>query len=284
MLNVKTLDEAISLCNEKFYHLKTKPKTVSLYEALGKVVYSDIYSDEYIPGFDRSTVDGIAIKAQDSFGCSDTMPALLKYKGEIPMGKTDAFSITSGECYGVSTGGMLPANADAVVMVENIQDYGDGFRYVFKSVSPRENVINKGDDVFPDKLVIKSGTRLSSREIGALAAMGCTKIKIYNKPIIGIISTGDEVIAIDKKPSAGVIRDVNTHMLKAAVNECNGIPLSFGIVKDDEEMLFSVIKEALKECDILLVSGGSSAGEKDITKKIIEKMGKLYLHGLAVKP
>jgi len=283
MLNVKSLDEALAICKTEFTS-STAAETVSINEAAGRVLYMDISADEFIPGFDRSTVDGIAVIAADTFGSSDTMPAQLSFKGEILMGQDSAAAITPGECIGVSTGGKLPAGADAVVMVEHTEDYGDGFRYVFKPVSVRENVVLKGDDVSPGKFILKSGTRLAAKDIGALAAMGKARISVYKKPVVGIISTGDEIVPVEEKPKGAKVRDVNTHMLFSAVKACGGEPLAFGIVEDNEVSLSSAMQAALPQCDMLLVSGGSSAGEKDLTVKIIGDLGTVFVHGIAVKP
>ena len=163
-------------------------------------------------------------------------------------------------------------------------DYSDGFRCVVKSVSVRENVVLKGDDVCPGKLVLKKSTRLTAKNIGALAAMGKTELLVYKRPIVGIISTGDEIIAIDETPNGAQVRDVNTHMLSSAIKASGGEPLAFGIVRDDEADLSSAVKNALTLCDVLLISGGSSAGEKDMTAKIIGDLGKVMVHGIAIKP
>lgn len=284
MLNVKSLDEALAICKTEFGENRTAAETVSIDEAGGRVLYEDIIADEFIPGFDRSTVDGIAVIAADTFGSSETMPAQLTFKGEIMMGENSDAEIGPGECIGVSTGGKLPKGADAVVMVEHTEDYGDGFRYVVKPVSVRENVVLKGDDVHPGKLVMKRSTRLAPKDIGALAAIGKARISIYKKPVVGILSTGDEIIPIDQTPGGAQVRDVNTHMLFSAIKACGGEPLAFGIVEDNEASLSSAIQTALPQCDILLVSGGSSAGEKDLTVKIIGDLGKVFVHGIAIKP
>jgi len=283
MLNVKPLDEALAICKTEFSS-STAAEKVSINEAAGRVLYEDILADECIPGFDRSTVDGIAVRAADTFGCSDNMPAQLAFRGEIMMGKNSEAEIKPGDCIGVPTGGKLPKGADAVVMVEHTEDFGDGFRYVFKPVSVRENVVLKGDDVSPGKLVMKKSTRLAPKDIGALAAMGKARISVYKKPVVGIFSTGDEIIPVDQTPGGAQVRDVNTHMLFSAIQACGGEPLAFGIVKDNETSLSSAIQNALPRCDLLLVSGGSSAGEKDLTAKIIGDLGKVLVHGIAVKP
>lgn len=284
MLNVKSLDEAHAICKTEFCNNRTSAEAATLQDALGRVLCENIYAGEFIPGFDRSTVDGIAVRAADTFGCGEAMPAQLIFKGEVLMGEDSAVELLPGECAGVSTGGKLPAGADAVVMVEHTENYGDQYRYVAKPVSVRENVVLKGDDVIPGKLILKSGTRLAAKDIGALAAIGRTCVSVYKRPVAGIISTGDEIVPVEAKPEGAKVRDVNTHMLFSAVKVCGGEPLAFGIVPDDGAELAAAVQKALPLCDILLISGGSSAGEKDLTVKIIGEAGKVYVHGLAVKP
>ncbi len=284
MLHVKSLEDALHICKTKFEHKSTAAEIVSIEEAMGRVLVEDIYADEFVPGFDRSTVDGLAVIAADTFGCSDTMPAQLTFKGEILMGEEMSAPIIPGECAGISTGGMLPQGADAAVMVEYTEDYDDGMRYVFKPVSVKENVVKKGDDVYPGKLVLSRSTRLAPKDIGALAAIGKTHISVYKCPIVGILSTGDEIVDIEEKPKGAKMRDVNTHLLFSAIKACGGQPLALGIFKDDKTVLSNAVKNALPQCDILLISGGSSAGEKDLTVKIIGDQGKVFLHGIAIKP
>ncbi len=284
MLTVKSLEEALNICRTEFGNSRTMAKTVPLGEADGRVLFADIIADEYVPGFDRSTVDGIAVIAADTFGSSDNMPAQLAFKGEILMGQDSELAINPGECAGVSTGGKLPGGADAVVMVEYTEDFSDGFRYIAKPVSVRENVVLKGDDVRPGKPVLKQSIRLTPKEIGALAALGKTAVAVYKKPVVGIISTGDEIVPVEQTPNGAQVRDVNTHLLVSAVNACGGEALSFGIVQDDEASLTAAIEAALPRCDVLLISGGSSAGEKDMTAKIIGNLGEVLVHGIAIKP
>lgn len=284
MLQVRPLNEALALTEIEFGSNRTGPEEVELRYALGRVLYGDLAAGEFVPGFDRSTVDGLAVRAADTFGCSDTMPAMLAYKGEIRMGTDNPGAIGPGECMGVSTGGMLPAGADAAVMVEHTEDYGDGFRYALKPVSPGENIVRKGDDVPPGKIVLKRSALISSKETGALAALGFTAVTVYQKPVAGILSTGDELVPVDEKPAGGQVRDVNAHLLAAAVREAGGEPLPLGIAGDDEASLAGAVKDALPKCDMLLISGGSSAGEKDLTARVIASQGRLLLHGLAMKP
>ncbi len=284
MLTVKSSEETLEICRKEFGDIRTPCETVPLESASGRAVFEDIAADQYIPGFNRTTVDGLAVIAADTFGSSDTIPAQLIFKGDIPMGIKSSICIASGECASISTGGELPQGADAAVMVENTEDFGDGFRYILKPVAPGENIVRKGDDVCPGKPVIKQSVRINAKDIGALAALGITDVPVYKKPVVAIISTGDEIIPADKTPEGAQMRDVNSHMIAAAVKNCGGEPLTAGIVMDDEEALSAAVTDFLPQCDILIISGGSSAGERDITAKIINRLGKVLLHGIAVKP
>ena len=283
MLSVKTPEEVLALINEEFEPLG-ESETVSLYSAIGRVLAEDITADEYVPDFDRSTVDGYAVRARDTFGCSDAIPAILPLSGEVLMGEGAEFRLEKECCCAVPTGGAVPEGADSVVMVEYTEDYGDGTIGIMKSAAPGMNMIFRGDDVFPGKTVLKKGRVLSSQDIGALAAMGRIEIPAARKLHIGIISTGDELVPPEAKPQAGQVRDVNSPMLQAMLQEFGCTVTNYGIGRDDEALLTAMVEKAFCECDAVLISGGSSVGVKDATCRIIEKLGTLLLHGIAMKP
>ena len=180
MLSVKTPEEVLALINEEFEAL-AETETVSLYSAIGRVLAEDITADEYVPDFDRSTVDGYAVKARDTFGCSDAIPAILSLSGEVLMGESAEFTLERESCCAVPTGGAVPQGADSVVMIEYTEDYGDGTIGIMKSAAPGMNMIFRGDDVFPGKTVLKKGRVLSSQDIGALAAMGRMEVPVAKK-------------------------------------------------------------------------------------------------------
>ncbi|NLP48236.1 MAG: molybdopterin molybdenumtransferase MoeA [Clostridiales bacterium] len=284
MLNVLTLKEAENLLNEKFAAHKTLPETIESKSALGRAFYEDIKADEFVPGFTRSTVDGFAVKASDTYGSSAAIPAMLEYKGEILMGKEAAHHLSGGDCYKISTGGMLPAGADAAIMVEHTEDMGDSFVYTVKAVAPGENLVQKGDDVKAGDLYLRRGSQIGPKEIGALAATGKEKIQVFKKPKVAILSTGDELVSPEEKPEIGQVRDVNSRLLTAAVEQAGGQALTFDIVCDEYAAIKRAIKEALEGSDMVLISGGSSAGEKDMTVDIIGQLGQVFMHGLALKP
>lgn len=283
MLSVVTVEKALEILKENFAS-SGKTENVAVCDIVSRVLAEDIVSEENIPAFDRSVVDGFALKASDTYGVSENMPALLSIKGEILMGEEAKDSISYGECIRISTGGMLPKGADSVVMSEHTDEGFDKMCLCLKSVAPNENVSKKGDDVKTGDTVLKKGTFLSSSCIGVLCALGVTEVKCAKKPVAGIISTGDEIIDFSEKPSFGQIRDVNSVLLAALLKE-NGCEIkNYGIVKDKKEYISEVFIRALEECDTVLISGGSSKGERDMTAEIIGENGELLFHGLAMKP
>lgn len=283
MLNVVTADKAIEIISEEFSYT-TRTENVSVYDALGRVLAVDIVSEENIPAFDRSTVDGYAVISHDTYGAGENMPAMLSIKGEILMGKSPDGSITRGECMKISTGGMLPEGADSCLMLEYSDEGFDGMCLCMKAVSPFENVTKKGDDVKEGDIVLKKGCVINSSVVGVLCALGITEIECAKKPLVGIISTGDEIIDCCEKPDFGQIRDVNSVLLASLMKE-NGCEIkNYGIVKDRKDALEAIFSRALSECDTVLLSGGSSKGARDMTAEIISEKGRLLFHGLAMKP
>lgn len=283
MLTVLTPDEVFSLIKEKFRPLGGMEE-VSLSAALGRVLAEDIKAEEYVPGFDRSTVDGYALRAADCFGCSESIPALLELSRSVAMGEEAGEAIARGCCAYVPTGAALPPGADAVAMIEYCETFGDGTIALSKPVAPGENLILKGDDVYPGKTVLPAGRRITGRDIGALASMGIVRVNVKRKPLIGIISTGDELVDSACSPAEGQIRDVNSPMLAALMTEFGADARCYGIVRDEEPLLAAALDKALSECDGVLISGGSSVGTKDATGRIIESRGELLFHGIAMKP
>ncbi len=283
MLNVVTADKAIEILRTEFCYT-TATERVSVCNSLGRVTAEDVVSEENIPAFDRSTVDGYAVIARDTFGAGENMPAMLSSKGEILMGKPPAGRISPGECMKISTGGMLPEGADSCLMVEYTDECFDGMCLCLKAVSPFENVTKKGDDVKEGEVVLRKGSVINSSSVGVLCALGVTEITCAKKPLVGIISTGDEIVDCSKKPEIGQIRDINSVLLASLMNENGCAVKNYGIVRDIKEELEKVFSEALSECDTVLLSGGSSKGARDMTAEIISERGSLLFHGLAMKP
>ena len=284
MLQVKTPEEVLRLIHDKFRPVSELAESVPLTAAAGRTLSEDIIAEEYVPDFNRSTVDGYAVRAADTFGCSDAIPASLSLPGEIRMGEDAGFALLRENCAYVPTGGALPEGADCAVMLEYTEDYGDGTIGILKPGVPGMNVIFRGDDVYPGKIVLQAGRVLSAQDIGALAAIGRTVVPVQRKLKIGVISTGDELVPPGQKPLPGQVRDVNTALLSALLTEQGAEVHSYGIIVDDEDLLRETVTRAVQECDAVLLSGGSSVGVKDASCRIIESLGELLLHGIALKP
>lgn len=282
MLNVITVEDAIRILKENFREYG-QSETVLLDEAYGRITAEDILSGEEVPSFSRSTMDGYALKAADTYGSGESMPAMLDIKGEILMGEPAEIALKSGECVKISTGGMLPDGANAVIPVENT-DEDNGVCLAYKSVSPYENVTKTGDDIRTGECVVRKGTALYPAHIGLLASVGKAEIKVKKQPLVGIISTGNEIIEINEELTAGKIREVNSHQLSALCRSYGCKTKLYGTVKDEYGVILSAVEKAVHECDIVLISGGSSAGAKDMTVNVIEKIGTVFAHGLAMKP
>ena len=268
--------------------------SVEVAQALSRFTAADVFAPHPLPDFRRTTVDGFAVRARDTFGASDSLPAYLNLVGEVPMGGTPAFELGAGQCALIHTGGMLPNGADAVVMIEYTQSTGkSGSRSasteeieIFKSVADGENVINIGEDVAQNQLVIPQGTQLRPAEIGGLMALGITKIAVARKPRIGLISTGDEVIEPEKSPRPGQVRDINSYTLGALVEKSGGEAIRYGIFSDQFSVLKDAASKALSECDAVIITAGSSASTRDMTADVIRTLGEpgVLVHGINTRP
>ncbi|MFZ5986231.1 MAG: gephyrin-like molybdotransferase Glp [Bacillota bacterium] len=286
MFDVKSVDEVIKIIKESFSDIVLKTEVVDIKEAVGRVTVEDVISGEEIPVFNRSSVDGYAVISSDTFGASDSTPAQLRLVGEVKMGEKPEMNLQRGKAVYVPTGGQLPKNADAVVMIEYAENYDDGFIYINKAAAPGSSVVFKGDDIKEGSIVIRQNHVLRPQDIGMLAALGFQNIKVKNKVRIGIISTGDEVVGIDAVPKGAKVRDINSYALYSAVLNDGGIPKLYGIVEDNFDKIKEMVEKALLESDIVLISGGSSVGTRDETFKVINSLGLpgILVHGIAVKP
>ncbi len=262
------------------------PVSVDVAQALSRFTAVDVFAPHPLPDFRRTTVDGFAVRARDTFGASDSLPAYLNLVGEVPMGGTPAFELGAGQCALIHTGGMLPNGADAVVMIEYTQSAQSSEIEIFKSVADGENVINIGEDVAQNQLVIPQGTQLRPAEIGGLMALGITKIAVARKPRIGLISTGDEVIEPEKSPRPGQVRDINSYTLGALVEKSGGEAIRYGIFSDQFSVLKDAASKALSECDAVIITAGSSASTRDMTADVIRTLGEpgVLVHGINTRP
>jgi molybdopterin molybdotransferase len=269
-------------------HLTPKPQSewVETTHALGRVTALPVLAPHALPSFARSTVDGYAVQAADTFGASESLPAYLKVASEVPMGAAPTLALQKTTCALIHTGGMLPGNADAVVMLEYTQLIARQEIEVMRAAAVGENVIQVGEDVIAGQEVIPAGTVLRPVEIGGLAALGFTQVSVAKKPRVGILSTGDEIIPIEKDLEAGKVRDVNSYCLGALVQRAGGTPVAYGIIPDQPEMLAKSAAQALETYDLVVITAGSSASTRDLTAQVIAGLGEpgVIVHGVNVRP
>jgi len=259
---------------------------VELHKAFERILAVDIVSDINLPDFARSTMDGYAVKASSTFGATEENPAYLTVKGTIDMGKPASLSISSGEAAKISTGGMLPDGSDSVIMVEYTEIIDKTTIEIYRSVAPGRHVLAIGEDIKKGDNLLSCGQRLRPQEIGLLAALGKDSVKVYKKPVIGIISTGDEIVPINNIPDKGRIRDINTYTLFSLVREAGGIPVTYGIVGDDFDALLEKCSIAIAYSDMVLISGGSSVGTRDLTVEVLSSLpgSDIMVHGISISP
>jgi molybdopterin molybdotransferase len=282
-LRVLTLEEAKSLLR-KFGHLEIE--FVSIVEALHRVLAEPLKAPEDVPAFDRSTMDGFAVRSVDTFGATETSPALFHVAGEIPMGEVHNVKLKKGETVRIWTGGALPAGTDAVVMVEHAEDLDTNTIEILKAVAPFDNVVRKGEDFKAREVLLTASHRLRPQDLGLLAAMGAQTVRVYNKPSVAIISSGDEIVPIEDEPPAGCVRDINRYTLGAMIQEAYASPVWIGIAPDRLDALSSLIDKALGTADVVIISGGSSMGSRDHVLEAIRarKDSEILLHGVSVSP
>jgi len=266
--------------------IKVSRERVLALNALGRVTAEAIYSPIPLPSFPRSTVDGYAVRAADTFGASESLPAYLRVIGEIHMGNSPAFDINRGETGLIHTGGMLPDSCDAVVMLEYTQQLGADTVEILRSVAVGENIIKVGEDVQVGQEVISSGVRIRPAEIGGLAALGILELEVAKRPVIGLISSGDEITPPESNLLPGQVRDINSYSLTALIDQTGAIPVRYGIFPDQADRLEAVAAQALGECDMVLITAGSSASARDLTAEVINTLGSpgVLVHGVNIKP
>lgn len=285
MLRVLNVEEArsriIGIVGEK----RTAVEEVSLLQSAGRVTAEEITAPEQLPFYDRSTMDGFAVRSADTFGASESMPALLYLKGEVFMGQDPPDKVGPGEAMVIPTGGKLPPGSDSVVMLEYCDTMG-GEVAVYRAVAPYENIIRSGEDFKEKDLLFPPGHLLRPQDVGILAALGIQRVKVHARPRVHIFSTGDEVVDYREKAGPAQIRDVNGPMLAAQVGECGGAPFYGGIIPDNLQQLKESVLTSLHEADVVLVSGGSSVGSRDVTMQVIDELpeGGTVFHGVSMRP
>jgi molybdopterin molybdotransferase len=259
---------------------------VSLDDSWHRNLAEDVVAPEDLPVRARSTVDGYAVRAEDTFGASDAIPALLEVVAAVEMGAMPDFVIRAGQAAQIPTGGFLPEGADAVVMVEYTNPVGGHGVEIMRPLAARTNVLEKGEDVRTGEGVVSVGRTLRPYEIGLLAALGIKDVAVYRRPRVAIISTGDEVVAIERTPQPGQIRDANAHSIAALVRAAGGKAIGFDIVPDSAGKLRAALDDGLAQADIVALSGGSSVGTRDLVLEVVAGLPgvEVLAHGVAIRP
>lgn len=261
-------------------------ETVDLHHADGRVLAADVIAAEDLPLTDRAGMDGYAVRAADLFGTTETSPAYLECDGRVDIEHPAAFAVAPGRCAAIVTGGVMPEGADAVVMVEHTHELGAGTIEMRRAVAPGENVMLRGEDTMAGSPALAAGTRLRPQEVGMLAAVGATAVRVHRAPRVVIISTGDELVAPQATPRPGQVRDVNSHTLAALVRRAGCEARCLGIVPDELDALEAALREGLRDADVVLLSGGSSVGVRDLTVAALSRIegADLLAHGVAISP
>lgn len=280
-----TFEEAKRLIGEKLRLDVLGEEEIPLLEAHNRVLGENIVSPLNIPSFDKSTVDGYAVKAEDTYGAEENQPAKLTTVGIVNIGEQPKISIGKGEAAEIVTGAPIPKGADAVVMVENT-DLQDSELHVLRAVTRDENVMKFGTDIKKGDTILKTGQVLNAPDIGVLAALGSTKVKVFKIPVVAVLSTGAEVTKPGEELPDGKIYDINSYSLTIAVQESDAKPIYLGVVQDDRVELHKALKHALSSADIVITSGGVSVGPKDLMPQVVNSLGKpgIIIGGIAVKP
>ena len=288
--NVLPPDEARDLL---FQHLtRMMPaETVLTAEAVGRVTAGHVYAPHALPSFRRSTMDGYAVKAADTYGASESLPAFLTVVGEVPMGEAAAVELGGGDAAIVHTGGMIPETADAVVQVELTQKMDERTEFpheieVLKAMAVGQNVLQVGEDVQEGEEILPAGHRLRPQDLGGLLALGITEVAVSRRPRVAILATGDEVVAPGQTTGPGEIRDINSYTVSGQAQQAGGVPVRGGIIPDDLEQMRAAAEEMLAENDMLVMSAGSSVSVRDMTVNVIDGLGEpgVLLHGVATRP
>ncbi len=277
------VDDALKLYFEKANLKRLGSEKVDLLNAYNRVLSQDIVAQYDVPHFDRSAVDGYAVKAENTFGASTTNPILLKVVGSVEIGEKADFEIKDGEAVKIATGAPIPKGANAVVMLEYTNDLGE-YVEILNAVSPFKNVSRRGEDVKAGEVVISKGEILQPQDIGILASLGVREVEVVKIPKIAVLTTGNELVELCEELEVGKIVNSNSPMICAAIKEIGCIPIPLGIAKDNPKEIESKIEEGLRVADAVIITGGTSVGEKDYVSVVVKNLGNLIVHGVSMKP
>ncbi len=266
----------------------TRPSSemVPIENALGRVLAEDLVSRVNIPSYNRSAMDGYAVAAKDTFGSSQTSPVLLNLVNRVDMGTCPTFQLGKEETAEITTGAILPAGSDAVVMLEYVRKIGEKQIEIVASVTPGENVSMTGEDVLTGDLVLKQGTGLKPPDVAMLAALSMKRVGVVRRPKVAVICSGNELVELDASPSPGKIVNTNRFLLSAMIEQLGGFPNYLGIAKDSVEDISRLVRKGLTEADIVLITGGTSVGEKDLVPEAVNTIGRpgMVVHGISIRP
>lgn len=283
VVSVKTARE---IFDKNFNIPQLQSEVISITNAAGRIMAKDTVSPVDLPDFKRSSMDGYAVRAQDTFGATESLPAYLQVIGEVLMGEEPHFEISKGTAAKISTGGMLPKGSDAVAILEHTQAIDKNSIEALDSVAPGENVVQAGEDIKKGEALVKKGHKIRPQDIGAFAGIGIDRVTVYAKPKVAVLTTGNEIVDIKANAKLGQVRDINSYYLLSLINSDGGVPIKKGIIKDDYSELRRTVEESLSEADVVVLSGGSSVGARDLTAKVINDIGKpgVLVHGVSIKP
>lgn len=275
-------DKLVKVIGDKWYYTEKIPMN----EALGRVLAKNLEAPIMLPEFRRSTVDGYAVHAKDTWGASESTPVFLKIIGEVRIGFWTEQKLNSGECVYIPTGGMLPEGAESVVMTEYCEIFDQDNIAIYESIAIGKNIVEAGEDISKEEILLKGGTQIEPRHIAALAAVGVTEVCVFKPLTITIISTGDELISPGEKREQAKVYDINTYGLAALAVKHGFKVIDTYVLKDQESLLLEVTEKSMKTSDIVIVSGGSSQGKKDLTRQIFDTAASpgVFTHGLSLKP
>ena len=283
-LKIKECDEAIDIIQNLFNeYLKPQSEEILVTEAYGRILFEDVYSRMDFPPFDKALKDGFAILAEDSFGASEESPNTLEVIDFLEAGSTTDKKVEKGKCIEISTGAAMPEGSESIVMVEYAEKFDDKVN-LLTTATPGQDVAKKGSDIEEGNLILKKGDFLNPGKIGVLLSQGFETIEVYKKPTVGVVSSGNEITLQGQDLPYGKIYDVNGGMIKNDAISCGADARFLGVMKDNYDEVKEKITAALEEVDILLCSGGTSAGLGDVLKHVLDELGEVHIHGISVQP
>lgn len=280
-----SIDDSLEKVLKSMKKTKNIREKIEFNQSLDRIIALDVVASENIPRFNRAAMDGYAVISEDTFGSTENNPSILKIAGKVAIDKISTVDGEKGKAIAVSTGSNMPFGTDSVVMVEYTKKEKEKL-LIFKAVVPNQNVSNIGEDIKKGQVVLKKGIKITPQDIGIFAALGQKIIEVVKKPNVAVISTGDELIEIGEELKDAKIYDINRHMTIASLIKLGANPLDFGIVKDNLNDITNTMKKALSQAEMVLISAGTSVGEKDLVANVLESLSNKneFIHGVSLRP